>query len=542
MLKLLSSPRDSQSQTRSTSVVATPRGGQSIHRAAPCIQGILSKRSKTLKTWSKIHCMLTINGVRARMEYTKVSSSPSKSGRAPWKGFEIEQVEQVVRPKGSTDVQFNVVLHPPTDDRTLMVRGDSKVAPGETIFFKCATPLETTSWILAIESCMNMDHVVIYMKSKIAKNHRRRMMKVFFKACKTIWLETMERRENGRRWGKAYQERRVRGAVRHCFKAWCTFIQEKTLESRDNRFVVRLMNRAMDRWKNGRTICLRHAFEKWEGLLRDGSAVIDDDARTALEIRLATMLAASVRRVKELEKAQKILTSQLIESRNVQTEAEQSAASAEAAVRKMRDPTRLKAPSGYTPPTFAHSSIDLNRIDASVAKIMTQFEEMETAAKSMNKWKEVLATGHDVLQHAMSVLSPGSDHTRGYRSNQDELSRMGVSEPIRNVNDEGTNRLQASLPVLGVPSPTKSLSPESTGAWFYIFAEHWVADGSHCLRAIKTTWLKRLPKESTALLESLRVAVLKGQTITFVGEPKSANDFVHWHVQLDFSKCNPPFL
>ena len=540
------------------SKVVSPRGG-SVHRAAACKQGMIQKRSKTLKTWSKLHCMLKINGVRARMEYTKASAAPSKSGRAAWKGFEIDQVESVVRPKGMTDVQFNVILAPPSDPASTMVRSTAKQAKGETMVFKGLNALDTTEWIAAIESCMNMDHAVIFMKAKLELNHRKRMMQAFFNECHRNWEATAAARDAAKRWGERYQERRVRAAVSHCFDAWCELMQHAAEKRSENRFAVRLVNAAMDRHSSARSESTRHAFDKWLEVVRGDAGAIDNAARTALETRLAKMLAASARRVKELEAQQSNLTSQLEESRSTQTVAERVAAVAEAVAKRMRDPTRLPLPEGYSPPTLAQSTIDLDGIEASVAAMMHQFEGMETAATTLTKWQTTLAAGHEMLQHAASVLSPGADHSLGSppRPPRDEsvYSSYAPYSPPAAPYSPPAAKLSPTLPLLGSPAATAASPPTrsfdlpaspvveetATGACFFLFAEHWVADGPRRLRAVATTWLKRRPEMSALLAAEERLPVLDGQTITFIGEPLSANDFTHWRVELDFAKCVPPF-
>ena len=540
------------------SKVVSPRGG-SVHRAAACKQGMIQKRSKTLKTWSKLHCMLKINGVRARMEYTKASAAPSKSGRAAWKGFEIDQVESVVRPKGMTDVQFNVILAPPSDPASTMVRSTAKQAKGETMVFKGLNALDTTEWIAAIESCMNMDHAVIFMKAKLELNHRKRMMQAFFNECHRNWEATAAARDAAKRWGERYQERRVRAAVSHCFDAWCELMQHAAEKRSENRFAVRLVNAAMDRHSSARSESTRHAFDKWLEVVRGDAGAIDNAARTALETRLAKMLAASARRVKELEAQQSNLTSQLEESRSTQTVAERVAAVAEAVAKRMRDPTRLPLPEGYSPPTLAQSTIDLDGIEASVAAMMHQFEGMETAATTLTKWQTTLAAGHEMLQHAASVLSPGADHSLGSppRPPRDEsvYSSYAPYSPPAAPYSPPAAKLSPTLPLLGSPAATAASPPTrsfdlpaspvveetATGACFFLFAEHWVADGPRRLRAVATTWLKRRPEMSALLAAEERLPVLDGQTIPFIGGPLSANDFTHWRVELDFAKCVPPF-
>ena len=527
---------------------------------------MIQKRSKTLKTWSKLHCMLKINGVRARMEYTKASAAPSKSGRAAWKGFEIDQVESVVRPKGMTDVQFNVILSPPSDASSAMVRSKRKVATGETMVFKGLNALDTTEWIAAIESCMNMDHAVIFMKAKLETNHRKRMMQAFFNECHRNWEETAAARDAAKRWGERYQERRVRAAVNHCFDAWCELLQHAAEKRSENRFAVRLINAAMDRHTSSRNESTRRAFDKWLEVVRGDAGAIDNAARTALETRLAKMLAASARRVKELEAQQNKLASQLEQSRSTQTAAERVAAEAEAVATRMRDPTRLPLPEGYSPPKLAQSTVDLDGIEASVAAMMHQFEGMETAATTLTKWQTTLAAGHEMLQHAASVLSPGADHRLGSppRPPRDESaysSYASYSPPAASYTPPAASyspsaaKVSPSLPLLGSPAATTASPPTrsfdlpatpvveetATGACFFLFAEHWVADGPRRLRAVATTWLKRRPEMSALLAAEERLPVLDGQTITFIGEPLSANDFTHWRVELDFAKCVPPF-
>lgn len=520
----------------------SPRG--SVTGSQPLKQGMLKKQSKTLKQWAKNNCILKINGVRARFEYTKANSAPSKSGRVAWKGFELEQVESVNRPRGLTDAQFNVVLMPASDPAAMLVRKKGAKMKGETMMFRAANALDATEWIAAIESCVNMDHVVMYMKAKMEVSHRKMIMRMFFNELHAEW----EIATGAARWGKRYQERQMHATVVRCFDAWQQMLDDKEQEEGDNRFAARLVRRAMNRRKQKQADSVRRAFDRWATAYSPGGAA-ETAARTKLETRLATMLAASARRVKELEASQAQLQEQLAQEHGDAAAVAEAEAAAAAAGRAAAG-VQTQVGSSWSPSRVPQAHLDVDGMAASMAAMMKQFDSMETANSTLQQWQSTLDKGHAMLAEAASVLSPGADHARG---------SSPLASPPTEPSPPPSTRIPsppAALPIVDyvlppspptprgfVPSPAPNpASPPATGASFFLYAEHWVADGPRRLRAVATTWLKRRPEMSALLSAEERLPVLKGQTITFKGEPLSANDFSHWRVDLDFARCEPPFF
>ena len=65
---------------------------------------------------------------------------------------------------------------------------------------------------------------------------------------------------------------------------------------------------------------------------------------------------------------------------------------------------------------------------------------------------------------------------------------------------------------------------------FFVYSEHWLAQGAGELRAVCDTLLKQRPVMSTGLAKGERIAVKRDRVIKPLREPLATDDYLHWWV------------
>ena len=151
-----------------------------------------------------------------------------------------------------------------------------------------------------------MDHVVNYMKGKLAQSRRTHSLRSVFGALHDTW-------EHGRaikRWSRRHVERSGHAIASECFAHWRSAIHTRVSVERDARHTTRLVNRMEEKWLKVRAASARRAFKRWV-------SVTETSEETEVRLMLETRLERMLRGVEELEIVQRELEVQMRDTRDV---------------------------------------------------------------------------------------------------------------------------------------------------------------------------------------------------------------------------------